>query len=331
MKAPILNIDKLRELFNNQLDQEIEKLNQRTPQNLYHPVLYTLKMGGKRIRPLLLLMAYNLYDDNLGNAFHAANAIEMFHNFTLLHDDIMDDADLRRNYQTVHLKYSNETAILSGDAMSILSYEYINKCNSNNYREIFDVFTNTGLEICEGQQLDMDFETRNDVTVDEYLKMISLKTAVLLATSLKIGALAAQAPAEDSTALYNFGFNLGMAFQLQDDLLDTFGDTKSFGKNIGGDIVSNKKTFLMLKALELANGENLNELNYWITKAEFNREEKISKITEIYLKLGVKDLSIKKMNEYYLKAMDSLNMLEVSDERKKTLIDTANIMMKREN
>lgn len=327
----MLNFKELLELFNNQLDQEIKQIEVREPQNLYKPITYTLNMGGKRVRPLLVLMAYNMYNDDVQNAFHVANAIEMFHNFTLLHDDIMDNAELRRNYQTVHLKYSNEAAILSGDAMSILSYEYLSKCQSPNFTKIFNLFTQTALAICEGQQYDMDFETRNDVTVDEYLKMISLKTAVLLASALKLGSLVANAPDTDCQLLYNFGFNLGMAFQLQDDLLDSFGDTETFGKNIGGDIVSNKKTFLLLKALELAKGDQFNQLNNLIEESNFIREEKIEKVKNIFQELGVVKLSQVKMEEYYNLAIENLNKLDLPDSKKQILLDTAQKMIKRKS
>ena len=323
--------NKLLNLFTEKLEQEIEHLKSRQPENLYEPVIYTLNMGGKRIRPVLLLLAYNLYKSNYEEAMPIAITIEMFHNFTLLHDDIMDNADLRRNYRTVHLKYSNETAILSGDAMSILSFEYLNKCKSANYREIFELYTITALQICEGQQYDMDFEFRNDVTVEEYLKMIGLKTAVLLAASLKLGALVANAPEEDSELLYEFGYNLGMAFQLQDDLLDTFGDTSSFGKNIGGDITANKKTFLLLKALELAKGEKLLELEYLISGSNFSREEKIEKVKNIYNHLGVVKLSQDKMEEYYQKAVSCLSKIRVEESLKANLLEVAKQLMRRNN
>lgn len=319
------------DLFNSKLEQEITQLSSREPANLYAPVIYTLNMGGKRIRPVLLLMAYDLYKQEYEEAFPVAIAIEMFHNFTLLHDDIMDNADLRRNYETVHLKYSNETAILSGDAMSILSYEYIVQCKSPNYRQIFDLYTHTALQICEGQQYDMDFENRNDVTVNEYLKMIGLKTAVLLATSLKLGALIAEAPSDDAQKLFDFGYNLGMAFQLQDDLLDTYGETTSFGKNIGGDIVANKKTFLLLKALELAKGETLKVLTKLITDADFDREEKIKKVKNIYNDLDVVKFSKLRMEEFYSKAIQCLESVSVEKEKKANLLEIANQLMRRNN
>lgn len=318
-------------LFNEKLEQEIKQLSVRQPANLYAPVVYTLKMGGKRIRPVLLLLAYDLYQKQYEDAFPVAIAIEMFHNFTLLHDDIMDNADLRRNYKTVHLKYTNETAILSGDAMSILSYEYLTQCKSPNYREIFDLYTHTALQICEGQQYDMDFESRNDVTVQEYLKMIGLKTAILLAASLKLGALIGNASKEDAQLLFDFGYNLGMAFQLQDDQLDTFGDTTSFGKNIGGDIVANKKTFLLLKAIELAKGETLKELHKLLSETNFNKNEKIQKVRNIYNDLGVVKLSQQQMDEYYQNAIDSLEKVQVENEKKEGLREVAKNLMRRNN
>ncbi|MDA3930325.1 MAG: polyprenyl synthetase family protein [Prolixibacteraceae bacterium] len=327
----MLHFDELVSLFNTKLEQEIAHIEKRKPQNLYEPVIYTLNMGGKRIRPVLLLLAHQLYNNNFENAFPAAIAIEMFHNFTLLHDDIMDNADLRRNFKTVHLKYNNETAILSGDAMSILSYEYITQCQSKNYREIFELFTQTALKICEGQQFDMDFETRSDVSVDEYLEMIGLKTAILLAASLKMGALTANATTDEANLLYEFGYNLGMAFQLQDDILDTFGETTSFGKIIGGDIVANKKTFLMLNALELAKGETLSDLEKLLSVTDFNRQEKIQKVKNIYNVLGVVKLSQQKMDDYYNKAISNLDLLNVDENRKKELFLVANKMMKRKS
>ena len=319
----------LLKLFNSKLEQEIDKLKTREPISLYEPVIYTLNMGGKRIRPVLLLMAYDLYKDQHEEAFPVAMAVEMFHNFTLLHDDIMDKADLRRNYLTVHLKYSDESAILSGDAMSILSYEYLTQCQSNNYRDIFHLYIQTALKICEGQQLDMVFENRDNVSVDEYLSMIGYKTAILLATSLKMGALIANAPQADAQLLFEFGYNLGMAFQLQDDLLDAYGDTGSFGKKIGGDIVANKKTFLMLKALELAKGEELQKLKTLISNTSFAKEEKIVQVKNIFNNLNVVMLSELKMDEYYQKAIKNLELINLEMHLKVNLLDVANKMMKR--
>lgn len=324
-------ISELSLLFDQLLQTEIEKLKNKQPFNLYDPVIYTLNMGGKRIRPVMLLMAYELFDDKTEQAFPAAMAIEMFHNFTLLHDDMMDGALLRRNYQTIHVKYSNNTAILSGDAMSILSYEYINRCESQNYRQIFEQFTQTALKICEGQQYDMDFETRNDVTVDEYLEMIGLKTAILIASSLKIGALLANASQHNAQLLYDFGFNLGMAFQLQDDYLDTYGNTETFGKNIGGDIVANKKTFLMLKAIEMAQGNDLDKLKKLISEKTFNNEDKIIQVKNIYDQVGVVELANNLMDEYYNNALRFFDQIIVEPEKKNYLLQLAQKMMKRNN
>lgn len=325
------SFNELYQLFNTTLENEIALIRQREPLNLYEPVVYTLDMGGKRLRPVMLLMACDLFDANFDDALPAALAIELFHNFTLLHDDIMDGANLRRNNETIHVKYSSNTAILSGDAMSILSYEYINKCNSPHYKEIFNQFTNTALKICEGQQYDMDFEMRSNVAVSEYLDMIGLKTAILIATSLKLGALIGNAPRHDAEALYHFGFNLGMAFQLQDDYLDTFGDTVSFGKNIGGDIVANKKTFMLLKALELAKGETLKTLQNLISSSNFDNNKKIEQIRNIFIELGIVALTKTKMEEYYQMSIHFWEQINVDILKKKPLLDFSKSIMKRNN
>jgi geranylgeranyl diphosphate synthase, type II len=324
-------INEYKKLFIEQLDKEMLAIQQREPGKLYHPVIYTLNMGGKRLRPILVLMSFGLYSDNYEKVFPAAVAIELFHNFTLLHDDIMDNASMRRNNETVHVRYSNNTAILSGDAMSILSYEYITNVQTERYHDVMRLFTKTALQICEGQQYDMDFETRTDVLVGDYLTMIGLKTAVLLAASLEIGALIANAPKEHCSALYEFGYNLGMAFQLQDDLLDSFGDQFSFGKNIGGDIVSNKKTFLMLKAIELASPLDVNELKYWNTSVSFVREEKVAAVKSIFERLGVVKHTRDKMEEYYQKAISNLDKLEMKPTKKAEFYQIASTLMHREN
>ena len=238
------SIAELQDLINTDLKTRAEKLKKTNPVDLYNPVNYSLEMGGKRLRPVLVLMGYNLFSENIREALPAAIAIEVFHNFTLLHDDIMDKAEVRRNRPTVHKKFSENSAILSGDVMAFLAYRYLNECNSENLTPVFELFTNTAIEVCEGQQFDMEFEKRMDVNEAEYLEMIRLKTAVLLACSLKTGALLAGADSHVAGQLYEFGINLGLAFQLQDDLLDSFGIQESFGKKIGGDILANKKTFL---------------------------------------------------------------------------------------
>lgn len=325
------NYNELQNLFEVNLKKEITAIKSRYPKFLYEPVAYTLQAGGKRIRPVLLLTAHELYNRDLETAMPAAFAIEMFHNFTLLHDDIMDDANLRRNNPTVHIKYSYNTAILSGDAMSIISYEYLNRIESDNYREIFNIFTKTALEICEGQQFDMDYENKQEVTVDDYLKMIGMKTAVLIAASLKIGALTANAHSQQADLLYDFGYNLGMAFQLRDDYLDSFGDTSSFGKKIGGDIISNKKTYLMLKALELSDDNLKEKLNSLMKNPPANNDEKITKVLSIYEQLDVAKFTSNKMEEYYQKALLCWENLNVSNNKKMGLLLIANKLMNRTN
>ncbi|WP_373827722.1 polyprenyl synthetase family protein, partial [Bacteroides heparinolyticus] len=227
----------------------------RAPQGLYTPIAYVLSMGGKRIRPVLMLMAYNLYREDITRIFAPATGIEVYHNYTLLHDDLMDRADRRRGKDTVHRVWGDNTAILSGDAMLVMAYQFMAQCPEENLKEVMELFSRTALEICEGQQLDMEFERRKDVTEEEYLEMIRLKTSVLLAASLKIGALLGGASVEDAEYLYDFGMNLGVAFQLKDDFLDVYGDAAVFGKNIGGDILCNKKTYMLIKAFEHADDE----------------------------------------------------------------------------
>lgn len=246
----------------------------RTPQGLYDPVSYVLSMGGKRIRPVLMLMAYNLYKEDLARIYGPATGIEVYHNYTLLHDDLMDRADRRRGKETVHKVWNDNTAILSGDAMLVLAYRFMAQCPVDCLKEVMELFSLTALEICEGQQMDMEFELRKDVREEEYLEMIRLKTGVLLAASLKIGALLGGASAEDAGHLYDFGMNLGVAFQLKDDLLDVYGDVAVFGKNIGGDILCNKKTYMLIKAFEHADDIQLQELNAWIDAKSFEPAEK---------------------------------------------------------
>ena len=258
------------------VEHEISQLSfEYPPKSLYDPIEYILSLGGKRIRPALALMACNLYKENIDNVINPALGVEVFHNFTLLHDDLMDKADKRRNKPTVHKVWNDNTAILSGDAMLIAAYQLIGKTEPDYLKEVFDLFTETALEICGGQQYDMEFESRMDVTEPEYIEMIRLKTAVLLACSLKIGAITGGASKEDAANLYDFGINIGLAFQLQDDLLDVYGDTATFGKNIGGDITCNKKTFLLIHAFELASPEQKAVLNDWIGKTTFVAAEKI--------------------------------------------------------
>lgn len=291
----------------------------RNPQSLYEPVKYVLSMGGKRLRPVLMLLAYNLFKDDVERVKPQALGIEIYHNFTLLHDDLMDKADVRRGHPTVHKRWNDNTAILSGDAMTVLAYQQIEQCDERHLRKVINLFNQTAIEICEGQQYDMDFESRLDVTEAEYMEMIRLKTSVLLAASLKIGAILADASEKDADLLYVFGICLGLAFQLKDDLLDVYGDPKVFGKKNGGDILCNKKTFLLIKALELANESQRQELNRWIEMKDFSAEEKINAVTTLYNIVGVKGVTQKLIEDYSVKASAFLNEVSVSEERKKSL------------
>ncbi|MGE5393503.1 MAG: polyprenyl synthetase family protein [Candidatus Saccharibacteria bacterium] len=324
-------IKELQNLIKAEIKEEIGRLNTLKPKNLYEPIAYTLDMGGKRLRPVMVLLACNLLTDQVIKAYPAALAIEVFHNFTLLHDDIMDQADVRRNCPTVHKKYNPNIAILSGDAMSIMAYNYLLKSESKNLAGMFHLFSQTALEVCEGQQLDMDYETRSDVSIEEYLKMIRLKTAVLLACSLKMGALSANAHDEIADMLYTFGINLGIAFQLQDDLLDVFADQKKFGKKIGNDIVSNKKTFLLLKALELSDSDTKAELLEWIAKNDFDAEEKIKSVKAIYNKMNIKEITTINIESYYQSALNTVEKMILPALAKAQLRELALMIMQRDH
>ena len=302
----------------------------RTPAGLYDPIKYVLSMGGKRIRPVLMLMAYNLYKEDVSSIYDPATAIEVYHNYTLLHDDLMDRADMRRGKTTVHKVWNDNTAILSGDAMLVLAYQYMAASSSEHLKEVMDLFSLTALEICEGQQMDMNFESREDVKEEEYLEMIRLKTAVLLAASLKIGAILGGASPEDAENLYDFGMQIGVAFQLQDDLLDVYGDPEVFGKKIGGDILCNKKTYMLIKALNRADEKQREELNRWLNAETFQPAEKIEAVTEIYNQLNIRNVCENKMREYYTLAMESLAAVAVAEERKKELKNLVKLLMYRE-
>ncbi|MDO3391404.1 polyprenyl synthetase family protein [Bacteroides sp. ET489] len=302
----------------------------RTPKGLYDPVSYVLSLGGKRIRPVLMLMAYNLYREDVKSILQPATGIEVYHNYTLLHDDLMDRADMRRGKATVHKVWNDNVAILSGDAMLVLAYQFMTQCASEKLKDVMDLFSLTALEICEGQQLDMEFEQRKDVKEDEYIEMIRLKTSVLLAASLKIGAILGGASKEDADALYDFGVNLGLAFQLKDDLLDVYGDPLRFGKNIGGDILCNKKTYLVIKAFEHANTEQEALLSDWFTRETFDPQEKIAAVTRLYNEIGVKALCENRIVEYSKRASESLNRVNVPAENKQELETMMNELMHRE-
>lgn len=303
----------------------------REPYTLYDPINYTLDTGGKRIRPALVLLACNLFTDDISDAIKPAVGLEIFHNFTLLHDDIMDHADIRRGQPTVHKKWDENTAILSGDAMLIKAYDFFFDCQSPNLREILKVFNQTALEVCEGQQYDMEFEDRDQVSESEYLRMIELKTSVLLAGALKIGALIGGASIDDADLLYDFGRNIGLAFQLQDDFLDVYGDESVFGKQIGGDIVANKKTFMLIKARQLAKETKAERLNQLILEKEFNRDDKVRDVTEIYNKLGIKELVQHRILEYTEKALDQLDQVRVDNSKKMELKNLAGKLINRAN
>jgi len=325
----IYSIEELHAILNEEIGNRSNELKERNPELLYQPIEYSLEMGGKRLRPVLLLMSYKLFHDDIQNALPAALAIEVFHNFTLLHDDIMDKAEVRRNRETVHKVFGENVAILSGDAMAFLSYKYLFESKSVNLQKIAQLFTKTAIEVCEGQQFDMEFENRLNVSEYEYLEMIRLKTAVLLACSLKSGALLADSDEHIAEQLYDFGINLGLAFQLQDDMLDTFGDRETFDKRIGGDILSNKKTYLLIKALENASAEIKSELLSWIWKTGFDPEEKIAAVTKIYNQLGIKELVQQKVDSYFSKASRIYDAIPIDNSVKKALLDLSDSMLKR--
>ena len=325
------SVEELQKIIAAEIKNRSEELKALDPVDLYNPVEYSLKIGGKRLRPVLLLLSHNLFSDKIEAALPAAVAIEVFHNFTLLHDDIMDKADVRRNQPTVHKQFDENSAILSGDAMAFLSYKYLLEKKSENLVDVIELFSKTAIEVCEGQQFDMDFENRLDVTESEYLNMIRLKTAVLLACSLKAGALLAGATTEVANQLYAYGINLGLAFQLQDDLLDSFGDQKTFGKKIGGDILSNKKTYLIIKALENSSGDLKYNLLNWINKKDFVAEEKIEAVKNIYTQLNIKTLTQQKIDVYFQKAAAILQNIEVSENKKQQLIVLSHQILKRDS
>ncbi len=302
---------------------------ERKPKSLYDPIEYVLAAGGKRIRPSFVLMAYNLFHDDVDRILPVATALETYHNYTLLHDDLMDKADMRRGRPTVHKKWDDNTAILSGDTMLVLAYEHLAKCDTKYLKPALDLFTETALEVSEGQQFDMEFETRNDVAEEEYIEMIRLKTSVLLACALKMGAVVAGASDADANALYAFGEKVGLAFQLQDDLLDVYGDPKVFGKAIGGDITSNKKTFMLINAFNRADAETRAELERWTTATEFDPAEKIAAVTEIYNRLGIDKLAEQRIKEYFEQSRLHLDELSVSDDRKAVLREYTERMMNR--
>ena len=302
----------------------------RKPESLYEPIKYVLSMGGKRIRPTLMLLAYNLYKENPEDILMNACALETYHNYTLLHDDLMDNADMRRGHLTVHKKWNDNTAILSGDSMLVLAFQRMMQCDTKHLKDILDLFTVTALEIGEGQQYDMEFETRNDVKEEEYIEMIRLKTSVLLACALKIGAILADASVEDADNLYKFGEQIGLAFQLQDDYLDVYGDSKVFGKEIGGDITSNKKTYMLINAFNKANDAQRKELTRWVSARDFDRNEKVDAVTRLYNEIGIDQLAQDKIAYYFAQSKKFLDAVNVPEEKKEELRKYAQKMMKRQ-
>ncbi len=301
------------------------------PPLLYEPIKYTLSQGGKRLRPLLTLLACDMFEGNIEEAVYPAIGLEIFHNFTLLHDDIMDKAPIRRGKETVYKKWNTNIAILSGDTMFALAYEFMLNTDNKVIPQILPVLNQTAREVCEGQQFDMDFETQANVSIADYIEMIRLKTAVLLGGSLKIGALIGGATPENADYLYNFGINIGLAFQLKDDLLDVFSDVEKFGKMTGGDILTNKKTFLYLKAYELAKNEDLQNLNYYFNLAESDGTQKINGVKSVYNALNIEQLTIDKMKNYYDLALLEFNKIKISEDKKRNLLDFAKLLMDRES
>ena len=310
------SIYQYQEFISDYLESQYET---KEPRNLYEPIHYILKLGGKRMRPVLTLMSAEVFDADYKLALPAALAVEVFHNFSLVHDDIMDDAPLRRGNQTVHEKWDTNTAILSGDAMLILAYQYFEKYNTDVFRELAKLFSKTALEVCEGQQWDVDFESRTDVTIAEYLKMIEYKTAVLVAAAMKMGAIVAETTTENANLIYDFGLNLGLAFQLQDDYLDAFGDPKTFGKQVGGDIIENKKTYLYLKANEFASDVQRAELLDLFTSNLEDNTEKIETVKNIFNATGAAAATRQAIQDYTLKAFETLQHITIDNEKKDKL------------
>ncbi len=323
--------DQIQAVITSEVEKEIKTISETNPPNLYKPIGYALSMGGKRLRPAMVLMAYNMFRETIDEALPVALAVEVFHNFTLLHDDIMDKAEMRRNKPSVYKKYNENIAILSGDAMSIMSYKYLSEVPSACLPDIISLFSQTAIEVCEGQQYDMDFETSLEVSIQDYLEMVRLKTAVLLAASLKLGALVADAPLEIADQLYDFGLNLGVAFQLQDDLLDVFADQDKFGKKIGGDIVANKKTFLLLKALEVSDLKSKSIILDWFHRGEFDVSEKIQAISSIYNNLNVKEITEDYIDVFFRKALKILAGINLPEEKKVEMKRLAALILDRDH
>ena len=323
----MMNSNEILHLINEYLDSIPYD---RKPEGLYEPIKYVLSLGGKRIRPTLMLLSYNLFRDDPKTILPSACALETYHNYTLLHDDLMDNADLRRGHMTVHKRWDANTAILSGDSMLVLAFQQMSQCRPDKLSQILDLFTRTALEIGEGQQYDMEFESRNDVTEDEYIEMIRLKTSVLLACATKMGAILADALQEDAENLYRFGEKVGLAFQLQDDYLDVYGDPKVFGKAIGGDIACNKKTYMLINALALADAKQRKVLTDWLDMPAADPQEKIAAVTEIYNEIGINRMAENKIRAFFQEGLLFLEKVNVEADRKQELLAYTREMIKRE-
>jgi geranylgeranyl diphosphate synthase type II len=314
------------------INSAIEKENfGDNPQELYEPIRYIMSLGGKRMRPLLSILSYQLYKENIKEVIPASLSVEIFHNFTLMHDDIMDNAPLRRGQKTVHEKWNDPVAILSGDVMLVKAYQQIiAHCPKEKLIEVLEKFNQCAIEVCEGQQIDMNFEEQEQVHEADYIEMIRLKTAVLLGFSLEFGGILAMDNEADQALLYQMGVNAGIGFQLMDDLLDVYADQEKFGKQVGGDIIANKKTYLLIKAKELASGEISMELNKWLKAKDFNNEEKVNAVKSIYDELNIKKLTEDKMNEYFEKAFQNLEDLDAPTEKKVMIKEFFNFLINRE-
>ncbi len=303
----------------------------KEPAELYEPMQYMMNLGGKRLRPALLLMGCDAFGGDIYQAINPAIAIEVFHNFTLMHDDIMDNAPLRRGKTTVHEKWNSSVGILSGDAMLVEGYKLMMQVNEKVLRPVLEIFNDTAIAVCEGQQLDMNFETLKTVNISSYINMIRLKTAVVLGGALKIGALIAGSDSYDADLIYTFGEDLGIAFQLQDDILDVYGDPEKFGKQVGGDILSNKKTYLLIKALETAGQDQLKELNYWLNLTNFDAVKKVSAVRSLFDELEIREKAEQEMNRYAQNALENLKKLDLPEIQKSQLFEFADMLLVREN
>ncbi|MDX2305251.1 MAG: polyprenyl synthetase family protein [Microscillaceae bacterium] len=311
-----MNLEKLKELVN----QEIQSLVYGTdPQEIYEPIRYIMDLGGKRMRPILALLGTYLFGEDYQKSMKPAIGVEVFHNFTLMHDDIMDNAPLRRGKPTVHEKWNPNVAILSGDVMLVYAYQLMLEVDDTQVKEVIQAFNQCAALVCEGQQLDMNYETAAQVSEEAYIEMIRRKTAVLLGFALELGGIIAKTHAKNRIFLRNFGENIGLGFQLKDDLLDVYGDADKFGKQVGGDIIANKKTFLLIKALENAKDDSKEKLNYWLSLQEFDKFEKVKAVTEIYNQLGIKALTEEKMNLYFQKGFEQLEAVQADEARKEIL------------